>query len=209
MSKDLVAQGISVHMVAINQVASESTQQALTARASFDLLQDVDSVNAWRVMGGGKDDFFIYRSGGSLAPGGYLPPVGVLSTDLSTPQGYSNVRSAIVNASRIDAGVECPAIPPAGGFQLPGDIDQDRKLNVTDAVTYLGHLFFGSPRVLPCEGGASTRGNLALLNLNDDTRVDVSDAIHLLVYLFLGGSPPEAGTECLRMPGCPEACSSP
>jgi hypothetical protein len=60
-----------------------------------------------------------------------------------------------------------------GGGQIPGDMNQDGKLDISDAPALLGHLFLGTFPLLPCEGGDRTAvdpgpGNLALLDSNGD-----------------------------------------
>ena len=207
MRRDLETGGYSVNVVAINIIGAESTQSQLSTRASFDLLQDVATANVWQLMGGGKDDFFIYRQGGALAPGGYLSVVGPVDTNLSTAEGYQNVFDAIVAAHDLGPGTNCAG--PAGGLQLPGDASQDSKLDLTDAVSVLNHLFLGVAEPLPCEGGTfEDAGNRALLDVNGDGKVDLSDPVHTLNYLFAGGSPPSGGTSCSPIVGCPEVCAA-
>lgn len=96
---------------------------------------------------------------------------------------------------------------PAGGAQVPSDLNQDRQVDLSDVVSLLGHLFLGDPAHLPCGGGtASAGGNRALLDANADADVDITDAVYLLKYLFLGGSPPFLGIDCVRMAECPASC---
>lgn len=105
----------------------------------------------------------------------------------------------------VDAVVSVP--PPPGGLQRPGDCNQDGNLDISDGICLLGFLFLGSPAELPCEGGApADEGNRVLLDGNDDGVVDLSDAIAVFGYLFLGTAPPVLGTDCVRIPGCPDAC---
>jgi PKD repeat protein len=95
----------------------------------------------------------------------------------------------------------------AGGRQLPGDCNQDSRLDISDAVCLLGHLFLGSPRELPCgDGEVTDAANRELMNLNGDRSVDLTDAIHVLRYLFQGGPGPVGGASCLPIAGCPETC---
>jgi hypothetical protein len=96
---------------------------------------------------------------------------------------------------------------PTGGRQRPGDFSQDGRLTVSDAVTYLRYLFGRRPVELPCgEQSAAEGGNLLLLDVNGDAAVDVADPVYLLTYLFLSGPPAVQGPECIRIPGCPDAC---
>ena len=102
---------------------------------------------------------------------------------------------------------ESVIVDPAGGGQLPGDCNQDRRLDISDAVCLLGHLFLGSPQDLPCADGEVTdAANRELMNLNGDRSVDLTDAIHVLRYLFQGGPGPVGGTSCLPIVGCPDTC---
>ncbi|MEC9350438.1 MAG: PKD domain-containing protein, partial [Planctomycetota bacterium] len=102
---------------------------------------------------------------------------------------------------------ESVIVDPAGGGQLPGDCNQDRRLDISDAVCLLGHLFLGSPQALPCADGEVTdAANRELMNLNGDRSVDLTDAIHVLRYLFQGGPGPVGGTSCLPIVGCPDTC---
>lgn len=102
-----------------------------------------------------------------------------------------------------------PEPPPVeSGLQLPGDVDQDVRLTVTDAVILLSRLFTGLSRPLPCDGATIDEGaNLALHDVDGSGSVDISDAISLLGYLFLGGRPPALGVECVPIEGCPDACA--
>src|SRR4029453_15908646 len=108
---------------------------------------------------------------------------------------------------------ECTAVTvcvseAAGGTQRPGDMDQDGTLALTDSVRLLNHLFLGTFPALPCEGGtagAPGPGELALLDVNGDTRIDLSDAVFILGWLFTGTNlPPVLGTECVPIAGCPD-----
>ena len=98
--------------------------------------------------------------------------------------------------------------PLSGGRQLPGDINQDGGIDLSDALGIVGHLFTGSPDVLPCgEGTLGNSGNALLLDATGDARVNISDAIWLLGYLFRGGPPPLLGEDCLPIIGCPDSCT--
>lgn len=113
------------------------------------------------------------------------------------------------HALRVD-----PATPTVN--QRQGDCEQNGRINVTDAICLLGHLFLGTVPVLPCGDGTSTHpANRTLLNTNGDTttggdpRVDLSDAVYLLSFLFGGGEPPVLGRDCVAIEGCPEMCAAP
>ncbi|HLU50424.1 MAG TPA: hypothetical protein VK116_20145, partial [Planctomycetota bacterium] len=96
-----------------------------------------------------------------------------------------------------------------GGLQRIGDANQDSAVDLSDPIELLRRLFLGVASPLPCEGDdLSSGGNRVLLDPNGDERVDLSDAVYLLDYLFLGGTPPTLGPDCVRVAGCPDACSS-
>ena len=101
----------------------------------------------------------------------------------------------------------CDSAPPAG-LQRPGDITQDGRLNISDAVGILLHLFRGRG-TLPCGIDVAATGNVTLLDGSGDGAVNVTDAIHLLSFLFQAGPTHALGTDCTPIAGCPEACAAP
>jgi hypothetical protein len=80
-------------------------------------------------------------------------------------------------------------------------LSQDGRLDISDAVALVLHLFVG-PQALPCDPD----GTRQLLDVNGDAAVDISDAIRVLDYLFQGGPPPVLGVGCVVIPGCPDNC---
>ncbi|HVR73038.1 MAG TPA: CotH kinase family protein [Planctomycetota bacterium] len=95
-----------------------------------------------------------------------------------------------------------------GGRQFPGDINQDSKINLSDAIGILHHLFQGALPELPCEGGTIfDPGNKALLDVDGNASVQLGDAVYILTYLFQEGAPPVLGTECVPIAGCPDVCA--
>ncbi len=203
MREELNAGGYQVDVVAINNIGGEASQEQLISRCSFDLLQDETEVGAWNLMGGKKDDIFIYREGGTLSPSGYLPMGGPLNTILSTVEGYQSVYDAIKAVCELGTGENCNE----AGWQVPGNANQDESLDLSDVISLLVHLFINSSGELPCqEGTLPGEGNRALLDLNQDTELDLGDVVYLLQHLFTGGPPPILGTKCIRVPACPSAC---
>jgi len=63
---------------------------------------------------------------------------------------------------------------------LRGDTNSDGRVDLSDAVMTLGHLFLGLPAPV-CLDAADA---------DDDAVVNVTDAIYTLLYLFSGGPPP-------------------
>jgi hypothetical protein len=96
--------------------------------------------------------------------------------------------------------------PPQGGWQIPGDLNQDSNLDLSDAVRDLLFLFMDTPITLPCGAEVEDGGNLTLLDLNGDGGFNLSDAVYLLNYLFKGGPGPVRGSHCQRIEGCPDVC---
>lgn len=93
-----------------------------------------------------------------------------------------------------------------GGRQLPGDANQDGRLDISDAVALLRHLFGSTSLPAPCEGALNEGGNLLLLDMNGDARLDIADPVAVLSYLFNHGPAHSLGIACVRIEGCPSAC---
>jgi hypothetical protein len=98
-----------------------------------------------------------------------------------------------------------------GGQQVPGDCNADGKLDISDAICVFGVLFLGNPASFPCgDGRPEAPGNVTLLDWQPDTKVNISDGIGLLDFLF-GDGPPHPlavpvidGQACLSIEGCPD-----
>jgi hypothetical protein len=83
---------------------------------------------------------------------------------------------------------------------------EDGKLNISDPIALLLLLFSGG-EVLPCEAeGLEAPGNTALLDWQADGKVDLSDALGPLNYLFGTGPMHPLGVGCVAIVGCPELC---
>jgi hypothetical protein len=70
--------------------------------------------------------------------------------------------------------------PPRRAF-VRSDCNADGQRNIADPVRLLVRLFLGGGAELPCAGACDT---------NADRRLDLSDAVYTLSYLFGTGSPP-------------------
>lgn len=105
-------------------------------------------------------------------------------------------------------GVEDPTEFPIGG-QIPADSNQDGRFNLSDALHLVNTLFHDTGDGFPCaDGRATDTANLFLLDSNSDLKIDGSDVIDNLMYLFLDGPPPQKGTACVGVPDCPDVCDS-
>ncbi len=88
----------------------------------------------------------------------------------------------------------------AAAHQRIGDLDQDARLTVTDAIRLL--LSLQGAVALPC----GEAGNQQLLDVDGTGKVDLSDGIHLLQFLFRGSESPLLGGACREIPTCPDVC---
>jgi hypothetical protein len=129
--------------------------------------------------------------------------------DFPAPGSYT-VRLRAVD----DGGAESTAVRPVtlsgeepGGLRRPGDLTGDGKLDLSDPISLLHHLFLGEV-TLPCEGAdLLTGGNQILADVNGDDRVDLSDPVAALLFLYCGGAPPALGVGCILIAGCSDACT--
>jgi hypothetical protein len=118
---------------------------------------------------------------------------------LGTPARWQPSAEVHGNPGRLDSG-------PLAGRHVPGDATGDARLNVSDAVATL-RLLVGGATDGPCgDGGLETAGNRAILDWDGNGEVNVTDAVASLRYLFLEGDPHAAGTACVAVEGCVEAC---
>ncbi|TNE49298.1 MAG: hypothetical protein EP343_12330 [Deltaproteobacteria bacterium] len=97
MRLELQQQNLKVKFVAVNSIDANTPtdQKQLTDRCAFPLFQDVDTMQAWHHHNGQKDDLYIYNAQGQLVA--HLPFAGPVNTDLSTDEGYNNLKQAILN----------------------------------------------------------------------------------------------------------------
>jgi hypothetical protein len=88
------------------------------------------------------------------------------------------------------------------GRRVQGDVNGNGFLDIADV---MGLLFTvtGQLVVAPCSTGS---GNFVLHDIDGDGDLTVNDAIRVLRFLFLSGPPPDRGSECTPIPGCPDAC---
>jgi hypothetical protein len=98
MRLELAAEGFDIYVVGINKSDAVDDQQELWKRGSMTLLQDQDDIRVWDLHHQGvKDDFYIYDADGNLFD--YLDAHDdARSTNLSTDEGYENVKQAILAA---------------------------------------------------------------------------------------------------------------
>jgi hypothetical protein len=91
------------------------------------------------------------------------------------------------------------------GLREPGDVTGDGTVDLGDAILLVFHVA-GQPVTPPCGGAATDAGNVAILDFNGDGKVDLTDAIGELRYLFLSGAKHVLGESCVAVTGCPDAC---
>ncbi|HAN30670.1 MAG TPA: hypothetical protein DCQ06_03650 [Myxococcales bacterium] len=92
LSEELEAAGVVVDFMAINKDDAVEYQESLAFQADFPMIQDDEKLTIWAKLDGGKDDFFLYHSDGTLAL--HLPISGTLTTALMDVTGYANMRAA-------------------------------------------------------------------------------------------------------------------
>jgi hypothetical protein len=100
MQLELSLAGYTVHIVAINQAGYDDAQQEMIDRASFPLLQDTVSANAWDLMNEpnlGTDDMYIYGQDGRLHSYFNFADANP-NIDLETADGYATIYDALIAA---------------------------------------------------------------------------------------------------------------
>lgn len=90
---ELLKNGKDVHFVAINGLSAKSNIKDLTDITTFPILQDNEDSEGWDVIGGSKDDFYIYDSTGALAV--HLPVAGTWTTNLGKADGWEVLSSVL------------------------------------------------------------------------------------------------------------------
>lgn len=98
MKEELDAEGLEANFAAVNAVSAkaEQYQQNLIDQCSYPLLQDTDEADVWSLHEGGKDDFYLFDATGKIIV--HLPFGGEVDTNLSTEEGYGNLKALIVDA---------------------------------------------------------------------------------------------------------------
>jgi hypothetical protein len=91
--------------------------------------------------------------------------------------------------------------------QLPGDCNQDSRLDLSDGLCVLNYLFSDRVARLPCGSGHhSHASNVALLNwrgTGSSAVLEMGDAISIFRWLFMGGPPHPLGLDCVWIESCP------
>ena len=96
LKKDLEADRVQDNFVAVNIQSGEGDQHEFTSRCSFPLFQDTKEIDAFKQHRGRKDDYFIYNERGELTD--YFPYLGDRKSDLTSPEGYENIKKALLRA---------------------------------------------------------------------------------------------------------------
>ena len=126
-----------------------------------------------------------------------LPP-GTYTVALSWPEYYTErITEIFVDGdTTTDAGVtalyEIPPTPLLHNPYRRGDVNQDGRTGLSDAIRIFTYLF----------AGTAAPNCLAAADASGDFNIDITDGISLLQYLFNGGTPPgEPFMECGDEPG--------
>lgn len=94
--EEMIDEGHDFHVMIINVKNEEALIGNLTGQCSFPVFQDVDSVNAWLMYYGVKDDIYVYTADHVLHS--YLSPFGTTVTVLTSDVGKQNLKDAIIAA---------------------------------------------------------------------------------------------------------------
>jgi hypothetical protein len=148
--------------------------------------------------------------GGNFRFNGIPPgPYTLLVSKTTNPQTYYKIRhfktaaGAEILVPGLNQDVNVGALPlypiPEGEVDpgppkplLRAHVNEDAKVDLSDAIFILGYLFRGGAQPT-CQLSADT---------NDDNKVDISDAIFMLQYLFGGGTRPADPFSLNSAEGC-------
>ena len=100
MRFEMLEAGIDVDFAIVNRASDSADVTPFVERCDFPIFQDVESVDAWGLHDGAKDDFYFYTADGILF--NFMSPREPLSINLSTEEGYGNVWSAVVALAQND-----------------------------------------------------------------------------------------------------------
>ena len=118
---ELEVAGHAVNFVSINKDDAVATQEEIVKHCSFPQLQDTEALGLWDLLGGGKDDFYIFDAEGKLQT--YFRFFGSTSTTLSEPEDYQTVKQAI--RSVLDGKTGGPEPGPEPGRDASADPEID------------------------------------------------------------------------------------
>ena len=96
MRVELEVAGHDVEFVTVNITTGIEKSDELTKRTSYPHFQDTAELGIWDLLGGYKDDFYVFDREGKLHT--YLRFYGEVPTTLSEADGYNAVKQAILSA---------------------------------------------------------------------------------------------------------------
>jgi hypothetical protein len=192
----------------VGERASTWTTATFTVRGESPLTHPIDQLDCELIPGNGGTLRLTWTLGpdawvsGTLeAPGQdevVVIPAGATTAEIhlspsSEGSGDDNEpRVAILSFKSAD-GYSSPPFTPLCLARTPafrrGDCDSNGRVNITDPIVVLNHLFRGGKR-WRCDDACDA---------NDDGKVDISDPVTTLMYLFLGHG------DAVPSPG-PRAC---
>jgi hypothetical protein len=171
-------------------------------------------VLTWRATGECCERWFVHLDGERVV----VLPGGAREARLECAPGAYCVQCVRDDGTVSPLSACCRVEPEeCAGVSAPnaraGDCNSDGNFDISDGICLLGFLFRGLPRALPCGDGEATHpANVNLVDCNGSGVLDIADAICAFQWLFLAGPTPaacvdRACSECIQIPGCPEACS--
>ncbi|MGB0648417.1 MAG: hypothetical protein ACPGQS_14630 [Bradymonadia bacterium] len=114
MHFELQSMNVDVNFVIVDRASTNAPVENLTDRCSFPIFQDEAEIDAWGLLGGGKDDFYFYDSAGVLR--NFIPSTDdIVLTSYEDPpmeptSGYTNIKNAVIELVEND--VSSPETPP-------------------------------------------------------------------------------------------------
>ncbi|MFT5432660.1 MAG: hypothetical protein ACI9OJ_003362 [Myxococcota bacterium] len=109
MQVELASEGYVVDFVSVNVTTGIETAEQLVEQCAFPLLQDTEEIGVWGLLGGKKDDIYIFAADGELARA--LPVGGDTSTNLGDEDGYKNLKYALYDALDVELPESWPPEP--------------------------------------------------------------------------------------------------
>ena len=131
---------------------------------------------------------------------------------IGSGEPVDNKISLMESSSRPTLGSATVDVCVQDSGQVPGDVNQDNRVDISDPQQVLGFLFLGRPTDLPCgDGTIEHPGNVGLADWNGDGRINIADPVGHLGWLFRGDPAHFLdirgdGSGCVFLEGCPTVC---
>ena len=143
-----------------------------------------------------------------------IDPDGAGALDINDPATLDNIADGADGTTftatfvQVDVDVIVPCVN-----NIAGDCNQDGLVNIADVICEVRLLFAGfflldqTPQEPPC---GTDEGTVAILDINGDSVLDISDIARLANFLFNGAAQPVQGLGCIEIPEvyeCDDFCA--